>query len=220
MLSNEKIDSFYLKRLSENGPGAKGVGWKNDFAQKIRFEQLVKIIQTDQSFSINDLGCGVGDLVFYLNEAKFEGFSYYGYDVLGEMINHAKAIHIKSSNCSFFQIKKLEEMQMADYTVASGIFNPRHGVLDEDWKMHILETLQSMNSKSGIGFAFNALTTYSDEHLMIEDLYYSDPLWLFDYCKRNFSRNVTLLHDYGLYDFTILVKKYPTDDRAFLTLKN
>ena len=32
-------------------------------------------------------------------------------------------------------------------------------------------------------------------------------LFFFDFCKRNFSRNVALLHDYGLYDFTIIVRK-------------
>jgi hypothetical protein len=29
----------------------------------------------------------------------------------------------------------------------------------------------------------------------------------FDHCKRNFSRQVALLHDYGLWEFTILVRK-------------
>ena len=38
-------------------------------------------------------------------------------------------------------------------------------------------------------------------------LYYADPCALFDYCKRNFSRNVALLHDYKIYDFTLIVRK-------------
>jgi hypothetical protein len=38
-------------------------------------------------------------------------------------------------------------------------------------------------------------------------LYYADPCDLFDLCKRRFSPQVTLLHDYGLYEFTILVRK-------------
>jgi hypothetical protein len=42
---------------------------------------------------------------------------------------------------------------------------------------------------------------------MRADLYYADPLWLFDYCKRNLSKQVALLHDYGMYDFTILVRR-------------
>jgi len=51
------------------------------------------------------------------------------------------------------------------------------------------------------------LTKYPDAARMRSDLYYADPGFFFDYCKRNFSRNVALLHDYNLYDFTILVRK-------------
>jgi hypothetical protein len=32
---------------------------------------------------------------------------------------------------------------------------------------------------------------------------------LFDLCKRRYSRNVALLHDYEIYEFTILVRKAP-----------
>lgn len=53
------------------------------------------------------------------------------------------------------------------------------------------------------------LTKYSDEERMAErpDLFYGDPLFYFDYCKRNQSRDVALLHEHGLYDFTILIRK-------------
>jgi hypothetical protein len=39
------------------------------------------------------------------------------------------------------------------------------------------------------------------------DLYYGDPCFLFDYCKRHFSKNIVLLHDYNLYDFTLIERK-------------
>ena len=39
------------------------------------------------------------------------------------------------------------------------------------------------------------------------DLYYGDPRAFFDHCKRRFSKQVALLHDYGLYEFTIRVRK-------------
>jgi hypothetical protein len=39
-----------------------------------------------------------------------------------------------------------------------------------------------------------------------DDLYYGDPLFFFDHCKRTFSRTVTLLHDYPLYEWTIHVR--------------
>ena len=64
-----------------------------------------------------------------------------------------------------------------------------------------------MNKFSLKGFAFNVLTKYSDKEYMQNNLYYADPLFLFDYCKRNFSQNVALLHDYELYEFTLIIKK-------------
>jgi hypothetical protein len=42
---------------------------------------------------------------------------------------------------------------------------------------------------------------------MRRHLYYADPCYLFDTCKKRFSRNVALLHDYEAYDFTIIVRK-------------
>ena len=42
---------------------------------------------------------------------------------------------------------------------------------------------------------------------MRPDLYYADPCFLFDYCKTHFSKDVAILHDYGMYDFTLIVRK-------------
>jgi hypothetical protein len=91
--------------------------------------------------------------------------------------------------------------------VASGIFNVKLDTSNEDWKEYILNTLSKLNQLSSIAFSFNILTSYSDKEYMKDYLYYADPCFLFDYCKKNFSKNIALLHDYNLYEFTILVKK-------------
>jgi hypothetical protein len=56
------------------------------------------------------------------------------------------------------------------------------------------------------GVAFNMLTAYSDPGHMRADLYYADASFYFDYCMRRFPRRVALLHDYDLYEFTILIR--------------
>jgi hypothetical protein len=101
----------------------------------------------------------------------------------------------------------VERAAVADYVVASGIFSARFSIPDEDWLAYIIATIATMDSRSRRGFAFNALTKYSDAHLMRDELYYADPGFLFDLCKRHYSRNVALLHDYDEYDFTIIVRK-------------
>ena len=94
-----------------------------------------------------------------------------------------------------------------DYLVSSGIFNVKQAVSDKAWESYIIEVIRMFSQYARKGFAFNCLTKYSDEEYKKDYLYYADPLVLFDYCKRNFSKNVALLHDYNLYDFTILVRK-------------
>jgi hypothetical protein len=42
---------------------------------------------------------------------------------------------------------------------------------------------------------------------MRPDLYYADPCFFFDYCQRRYLRRVAVLHDYGLYEFTVVVRK-------------
>ncbi len=196
---------YYDRNLQEHGTTAQGVGWKNKDAQEIRFAQLARVVYSPTPFSLNDLGCGTGDLFPFL-KSRFDSFKYHGYDVMPEMVSRALEQY-ESPDASFVTIRESGEMQMADYTFASGIFNLKFELADERWKDYILHTLHTMDSKSSKGFAFNALTSYSDPERMEMELFYSDPLWLFHYCKKNFSKNVALLHDYSMYDFTILVKK-------------
>jgi len=202
-----ELQAFYNNNLSNHGYNAKGVGWKNEEAQIIRFEQLSKIISQPATGTINDLGCGLGDFSEYLYHKGFENLMYVGYDVLEQMVQKAITLIRPSLPSRFFHILQPSQMQESDYIVASGIFNIRYDTPDDVWLQYILDTINHMHLKSRKGFAFNVLTKYSDAEWMKKELYYADPLLLFDYCKRNFSKNVALLHDYNQYDFTILVRK-------------
>ena len=207
MLNSPEINNFYLEKLNNYGPSAQGVGWRDQKSQEIRFKQLIKIIDSDDSFIINDLGCGTGDLIRVL-DLMFKGkYRYNGYDALDEMITLAKKEFPECPSLGFMKITDYGQMEVCDYAVASGIFNVRDGVADDEWQAYILATIHAMSHCSKKGFAFNALTKYSDPERMRPELFYSDPLLLFDYCKNNFSKSVALLHDYGIYDFTILVRK-------------
>lgn len=201
------LKNYYDQHLESHGPSAMGVGWKNEAAQQIRFDQLAKIIESKNGFTINDLGCGIGDLYKYLSGNQDIHFQYYGYDMLESMLHVARTRFAESKNAHWIKIGKADELLEADYTIASGIFNLKYATEESAWMDYILETLDQMNEKSKCGFAFNMLTTYSDKEFMKEELFYSDPLFFFDLCKKKFSRNVALLHDYREYDFTILVRK-------------
>ena len=205
--SSPDIARFYTGNLVAHGDSSKGVGWKNDEAQYIRFAQLVRVIEKKSAFSINDLGCGTGKLYDYLISRHFVPTLYHGYDILEEMIDAARQRLPRGTEIKLKKIHSAKEIEESDYSIASGIFNVKYEAPEFEWLHYVLSTIEQMHLKSKRGFAFNLLTKYSDKEFMQSYLYYADPLFLFDYCKRNFAKNIALLHDYGQYDFTIMVKK-------------
>lgn len=200
-----EVADYYSAKLAEHGETPGGVDWNGEESQVLRFEQLSKVISQSAGFSINDLGSGYGALFDYLKSCYYD-FTYNGYDVSGNMIRAAQDRYANSPNCRF--AVAAEPSEIADYGIASGIFNVRLGRSDAEWREYLEATLDVMDRTSSRGFAFNCLTSYSDEDKMRDYLYYPDPCALFDLCKRRYSRHVALLHDYGLYEFTILVRKH------------
>ena len=198
------VATYYSDKLAQHGESPRGVDWNGEEGQTLRFEQLCKVVTTSGQFSLNDLGCGYGALHNFLL-SKFDSFLYAGVDVSESMVQTAVQRHKSFSNARF--VLAGEPDKVADYGVASGIFNVRLGRSDAEWREYLETILNVLDRTSCLGFSFNCLTSYSDEDKMQDYLYYADPCVLFDFCKRRYSRNVALLHDYDLYEFTILVKK-------------
>lgn len=199
-----EIAGYYTRKLTQYGETPEGVDWNGEASQILRFEQLCKIIDSPGTFSLNDIGCGYGALFDFLSE-KYTAFSYLGVDVSDSMIQAAEKRYQQSTQARF--VATAVPDKLADYGIASGIFNVRLGHTNAEWRDCLEDTLNVLDRSSRLGFAFNCLTSYSDEDKMRDYLYYADPCVLFDLCKRRYSHQVALLHDYGLYEFTILVRK-------------
>lgn len=200
-----EVASYYADKLAQHGETPQGVDWNSKDSQFLRFEKVCKIIQyTNDDLSLNDLGCGYGALLGFMQE-KYPQVSYCGIDVSEDMINSARVRHSETPKSRFICAAVPDEV--ADYGVASGIFNVRLNRSDTEWYRYLEATLDVLDQTSRMGFAFNCLTSYSDEDKKRGYLYYADPCRLFDLCKRRYSHQVALLHDYGLYEFTILVRK-------------
>ena len=199
-----EIAEYYTSKLAQHGEKPRGVDWNGEESQTLRFGQLCKVVDTSNKFSINDLGCGYGALYDFLS-LEYENFSYAGIDVSENMIFAAEERYENKTQTRFLVSSEPDEV--ADYGVASGIFNVRLGRSDDEWRSYLEATLDVLDRTSRLGFAFNCLTSYSDVDKIQDYLYYANPCALFDLCKRRYSKSVALLHDYGLYEFTILVRK-------------
>ena len=199
-----QVGEYYSGRIREHGATARGVDWNGEQSQSLRFDQLLRVAEGVTRFTLGEVGCGYGALVDHLAAAN-EVTAYHGVDLSPEMIAAATERHGDVSWAQFSRGSRID--RQVDYCVASGVFNVRLNMAEDDWLPYIRETLDAMNSVARRGFAFNALTSFSDPEKMRDYLYYADPGAMFDHCKRHYSRNIALLHDYGLYEFTILVRK-------------
>lgn len=196
----DPVRDLYDRSLKEHGASAKGVGWGDEKAHLLRFEKLAGLIEQPGPVSVSDLGCGYGAFLEYLVARGAALKRFRGYDISEKMLQRAMASHPGSE---WVQASKLDDT--TDYAFACGIFNVRMAESEPAWQAFIEATLEDLDRHSTGGFAFNLLSTYVDYRA--PNLYYGDPGYFFDLCKRRFSRKVTLLHDYPLYEWTILVRK-------------
>ncbi|OAJ96176.1 methyltransferase domain-containing protein [Vibrio bivalvicida] len=202
---HEEISNYYSSKINIHGDTPQGVDWNGYESQFLRFEILSKIISMPNSrITVNDLGCGYGSYYEYLKRV-YSDLDYQGIDLSKDMIDSALNRH--NGNLGALFIVSDRPDRISDYSMASGIFNIKQDRNDEEWWDYLVNTLHMLDRFSSKGFSFNCLTSFSDVDKMKDYLYYADPMKVFEYCKNNFSKNVALLHDYDLYEFTILVRK-------------
>ena len=205
--STVEVKDYFQQKYESFGAQAKGVDWNSAEAQEIRFDQVLSVIVPQVPYTVLDFGCGYGAMADYMRRKGFNFEHYYGYDIVPEALTGARKQFTGDKNVSF--VDKIDDIPQVDYVIASGVFNIKLNSSAEAWRQHIIETLTQFDGWAKRGFSSNFLTSYSDADRMAErpDLYYADPCFLFDYCRRHFARNVALLHDYKIWDFTILVRK-------------
>jgi hypothetical protein len=200
----ETVAQYYDERLRRFGSTPQGVDWNSAESQVLRFSKLLTLIEETATATVLDYGCGYGALADYLRK-NGAPHRYIGFDISNGMIDTARATHAAESWCAF--TSDPSTLEHADYVVSSGIFNVKLEHSNDQWRAHVLRTLEAFDALARRGFSFNMLSTYSDADKRRDDLFYADPCEMFDRCKRCFSPRVTLLHDYPLYEFTIVVRK-------------
>ncbi len=209
-MNSEAIVKHYQELYSEHGNAPESVQWADEETQYKRFEILSKI--STSIGSVLDVGCGLGDFYKHLKSIGFSG-EYLGVDIVPEFVQECIVLFASDENAKASLVHLDGELpQGYDYVFASGIFNNKRSDNFEFMK----STISDMISVAKKGVAFNALSIYVD--YKAEDLYYSDPLVVFDYLKRQMGVHPVLKHDYVLsenrfpYEYTMYVHKYPTNN--------
>lgn len=175
------------------GCSAAGVGWTLPNIQIENFQALIEIWDKDPDatgLTINDLGCGYGALFTYIKDMPvMAGGRYFGVDLNQRMIDAAKA-GITDSRAQFTVGDRLTEV--ADYTIASGTFTICRNASPIAWLNYVRENLRHLARMSKRGFAFNMLSPHLQPPT--KDMYLGEPTSFLDFCIRELSDKVTLMH--------------------------
>lgn len=200
------VAAYYSSKLATHGPTSMGVDWNGAASHELRHRQFLRLLEGDYDASVIDLGCGFGDFLRFLRVEGHRG-PFIGYDVAPSMIAQAVRLH-GEIGCRW--LVGGEPSEAADFAVASGIFNVRGSVPVEAWQEYLLDTIDILARAGRRGFAFNVLSLSSDPERRAAHLFYVDPAEMLTHCLRHYGRAVALLQDYGLYEFTVIVRHPPS----------
>lgn len=194
-----KIVKFYTKKFNKHGDSIKSIGWSNKKDQNLRFEKIFSGIDYDNK-TILDVGCGFGDLFFYLNKKnKDNNFKYTGVDITPHFVNVAKE-RLKFSNSTVYCGEILNINKKFDIVIASGSMSYKF----KGSKSKNLLLIEKMFKISKKILSVNFMSSYCDYKLN-KNLHYK-PEEMFKFAKK-LSPKVNLIHDYNLYEFTLQIYK-------------
>lgn len=196
------VRDLYSDSLAEHGAVSASVGWRDEDEHRLRFDKLATVLEPVSSpFTVNDWGCGYGALFEYLCERGLPVRRYRGVDISEGMVDAATR---RLADPRVEIVHGTDLSTPADFTFVSGTFNVRLGTQPDEWEAYVKDALRKLASLSRRGLAFNLLSTYVDWQK--DHLFYGDPLAFFDFCKRELTPDVALLHDYPLYEWTMVVR--------------
>lgn len=200
-----RIAHYFTTKIERHGPTAAGVDWPCEPTQRLRFVQLLRLSNWREPCSLDDWGCGYGALLRFLRERHPESsVDYLGIDLSGAMIGSATKLWRRERHARF-RVGECSP-RVADYAVASGVFNVR---IDEPlplWEDFVATTLRQMAARTRIGFAANFLAPLPEGLDGKRELYRPPPAKWVEFCERELGARVTLLDRYGMREFTLLAR--------------
>lgn len=210
--------AYYGNLFEKYGPGVDSVASGNQIYKDLRYAKLSALFSADRSFSLQDVGCGVGHYFEFLKRHfPDREIEYSGTEITPAFVDHCRQVYPDND----FQLRDLAAGpfdEQYDYLIFAGTFYHLAGAAEHDFRDFVERMLSNGFQSARKGIAFNLVTSYVDYRL--PDLFYADVGEVIDFTCRELSRFFTIDHASPLFEHTICVYKpgymqdsYP--DQAF-----
>ena len=198
------VDAYYSATVEAFGATPRGVDWTCAATQKLRFVQLLRPCDKTSAASLNDLGCGYGALLAFCRERWPEWrLDYLGIDLSSAMVGAARSSWPDEAGVRFVQGTRAS--RVADYSIASGIFNVCGSIERSDWEEFIRATLRELKPSSRQGFAVNFMAELAPGSSGPRELYRTPAAPWVEFCEQQLRARTTVIRDYGMREFTLWV---------------
>lgn len=200
----DPVRAHYEASLRAHGATARGMDWKDEASQRLRFDVLCDVCPLGGR-TLHEVGAGVGHLYDHLRERGVDA-EYSGSDVSPAMVAAARA---RLPDVAFERRSVLDPAPAGawDVVVASGVFHVKLDADDAAWARFVHAGLERMWDACRVAIAFNLMTDQVDHR--VPALYYSSPAAMLDHCRRRLGRHVVVRHDYPLFEYTVYVYRGP-----------
>ncbi len=194
-----KAAALYNDRYDLYGNNLKTVGWGTSEDQILRFEMLFRGLNP-KGKTILDVGCGLGDLIDYLDKVTGGDYNYIGVDIAEKLISSAKEKYSRPNVRFYVGDVSLDILNPVDISVLSGALSFKTTGIE----VYAYETMKRMFELSEEAACMNFLSKYVD--FEAEKNQHYSPEIMFAKAKE-FTKRVVIYHDYPLYEFTIQLLK-------------
>ena len=176
------VIEHYERQLAAYGPTARGMDWRDEASQTLRFDVLCAVLPLE-GLSVHEVGAGAGHLLDPL-QARGIAADYSGSDLSLAMLEQARRRH---PGARFEHRDVLDPLpRPCDVVLGSGLFHVKREASEESWRQFVERAVQAMFASCRRAIAFNLMSDQVDYRS--PDLYYAHPGEVLDSCRRHLSR--------------------------------
>lgn len=192
--------------LLQYGDSHRGVGWRmNARDAALQHQVMLEGILDEWARPVRllDFGCGASHLYQHIRDQGLLGLEYSGLDLSSQYLALCRK---KFPGVAYYDQDLLDsatELPTFDYVVLNGIFHYKADNSNEATWRYCQQLLTGVSAIAAKGFAFNVRSEYVDWRW--EYLFHLPIGQVADFIATNISRNFTVRHDYGLYEYTVYV---------------
>jgi SAM-dependent methyltransferase len=214
-----QLSEYYDSCLEKHGATPQGVDWPNQEDLKNRLNIMLDVIKCEdknETMHILDLGCGYGALVDFLSQYKKlnDLITYTGMDISSKMITAATQQHPDHTFICRDILREPLDDKSYDYIIMNGVFTEKRSLEWHAMYQFMQDLIRAAFKACRKGIAFNVMSQHVDwsNPNLFHCSFNETAAAIISNCSRHFAFRA----DYGLYEYTAYVYRYPANQQHSL----